>query len=240
MVEQNTPLNILTLGNFPTIHDLPVSPAFGVFTGHVQDTSTIESKTAAFRLRRDAYDGVTSLKVTMSILCKYEPAGRHQNVSDATQRQPIFSVAGELVMLKKSVCILCDVIKWSNPNQNTGNPKTSDNKQILKDKKRRNEDLEKLAKKFDKSPSNNSTQQESNETNGETQQESNKANEETQQELTNLNPVNKNAEAQNNSVKHNQTNNLHTRVEDYTEDQFSEENESVQQDAEIYESSSSP
>ncbi|CAG8831169.1 23755_t:CDS:1, partial [Gigaspora margarita] len=58
--------------------------------------------------------------------------------------------------------------------------------------------------------------------------------------LMNLNPVNKNAEAQNNSIKHNQTNNLHTLVEDYTEDQFSEETESVQQDAEIYESSSSP
>ncbi|CAG8809117.1 30535_t:CDS:1, partial [Gigaspora margarita] len=55
----------------------------------------------------------------------------------------------------------------------------------------------------------------------------------------NLNSVNKNAEAQNNSIKHNQTNNLHTRVEDYTEDQFSKETESVQQDAKIYESSSS-
>ncbi|CAG8540455.1 hypothetical protein C2G38_2044395 [Gigaspora rosea] len=95
MIEQNTSLNILILDNFPTIHDLPISPAFGVFTGHVQDASTIKGETAAFRLRRDAYDSVTSSKDMMSILCKYKPAGWHQNMSDTTQQQPIFSVAGE-------------------------------------------------------------------------------------------------------------------------------------------------
>ncbi|RIB10532.1 hypothetical protein C2G38_2205862 [Gigaspora rosea] len=112
IVEQNTPLNILTLGNFSTIYDLSISPAFGVFTGHVQDASTIE----------DAYDSVT--------LSKQENWLRQQNQYAS--------------------------FKWSNPKQNS--PKTSNNKQILKDKKYRNEDLKELAKKFDKSPSNNSTQ----------------------------------------------------------------------------------
>ncbi|CAG8830556.1 27102_t:CDS:2, partial [Gigaspora margarita] len=83
----------------------------------------------------------------------------------------------------------------------------------------------------------------SNEASGETQQESNKANRETQQELSRAkrlkSAMNNIKGTQNNSVKHNQTNNLHTQVEDYTEDQFSKKTENVQQDAEIYKSSSS-
>ncbi|RIB26483.1 hypothetical protein C2G38_2267160 [Gigaspora rosea] len=111
VVEQHTPLNIQTIGNFLTIHDLPVLPAYGIFTAHVQDKSTAEGDNAAFHLKRNAYDGVTSSQVTMSILCRYDPKGRHKNVSDATKRKPIFSVAEELITLKKSMCINCDVIE---------------------------------------------------------------------------------------------------------------------------------
>ncbi|CAG8672855.1 23616_t:CDS:2 [Gigaspora rosea] len=123
------------------MYDLPISPPFGIFTAPVQDPSTPEGDNAAFRLKRESYNGVTSSQVTMSVLCKYDPKGRHANVADATKCQPIISVASELVTLKKSVCVLSEVIEWTYPNQ--GNSKTSDDKSI-KDRKSRNEELEKL------------------------------------------------------------------------------------------------
>ncbi|CAG8486697.1 16118_t:CDS:2 [Racocetra fulgida] len=75
----------------------------------------------------------------MSILCKYDPKGHYANVADATKRQPIISVTSELVMMKRSTY----------PNQ--GNSKTSDDKSI-KDRKSRNEELEKLVEKFSPPP----------------------------------------------------------------------------------------
>ncbi|CAG8788917.1 15587_t:CDS:1, partial [Gigaspora rosea] len=110
----------------------------------IQDPSTPDDN-AAFRLKRESYNSVTVSQITMSVLYKYNPKGRHANVPDATKRQPIISVAGELVSLKRSVYVLYNVIEWTYLNQ--GNSKTRDNKSI-KDKKLRNEQLEKLEKKF--------------------------------------------------------------------------------------------
>ncbi|CAG8494870.1 10180_t:CDS:2 [Racocetra fulgida] len=132
MVEQNTPLHIQTVGNFPIVHNLSISPAFGVFTAHIQDESTTKGDTAAFRLK-----------------------------------------TGELVTLKKSMCILCDVIKWSYPSQSTS--KSDGNKQLSNDKKRRNEELEKLVEKFDQSLGKSSNYKGKNKANEEAQQEQDRA-----------------------------------------------------------------
>src|SRR5437764_9417912 len=48
-------------------------------------------------------------------MCKYNPAGRFSNVFDAAARRPIFSVGGEIIPLKKSLCILPEVIEWNYP-----------------------------------------------------------------------------------------------------------------------------
>ncbi|CAG8453972.1 16780_t:CDS:2 [Cetraspora pellucida] len=147
MIEQHTPLNVRTIEDFPTMYDLPVSPAFGVFTAPLQDPVTTNDDNAFFRLKRDSYNGVTSSKITMSVLCKYDPRGRHSNVADNIKRSPVISVAGELVTLKRSVCILGDVIEWTYPGQ--GNSSTSEDKAPAKNRKRRNEELEKLVEKFE-------------------------------------------------------------------------------------------
>ncbi|CAG8535268.1 5025_t:CDS:2 [Racocetra fulgida] len=124
-VAENTPLKLQTLEDYPSMYDLPISPPFGIFTASVQDPSTPEGDNAAFRLKRESYDGVTASQVTMSVLCKYNPKGRHANVADATKCQSIISVAG--------------------------NSKTADSKSI-KDRKSRNEQLEQLAEKFSPPP----------------------------------------------------------------------------------------
>ncbi|CAG8849573.1 7293_t:CDS:1, partial [Racocetra persica] len=54
--------------NFSIVHNLPISPAFGVFIAYIQDESITEGETAAFHLKRNAYDGIISFQVTMSIL----------------------------------------------------------------------------------------------------------------------------------------------------------------------------
>ena len=48
-------------------------------------------------------------------MCKYNPVGRFSNVSDAAARRPIFSVGGEIIPLKKSLCILPEFIEWNYP-----------------------------------------------------------------------------------------------------------------------------
>ncbi|CAG8574270.1 4920_t:CDS:2 [Dentiscutata erythropus] len=86
-LNQHTPLQIQTIDKFPTMYNLPVLPVFGIFTAQVQEPSTQD---------RD-YD--PNLK------------GRHTNIAEATKKLLIFSVTGELVTLKKSVCILYEVIE---------------------------------------------------------------------------------------------------------------------------------
>ncbi|CAG8487262.1 13423_t:CDS:2 [Racocetra fulgida] len=113
----------------------------------VQNLSTSDGENTFFRLKRDAYDSITASQVAMSVLCRYDLKGRYANVADATKRQPIISVAGELVTLKKSVCIVCDVIEWSYSNQETS--KTGEDNASMKNRRMRNEELEKLVEKLD-------------------------------------------------------------------------------------------
>ncbi|CAG8703388.1 7767_t:CDS:2, partial [Cetraspora pellucida] len=99
------------------MYDLPVSPAFSIFTAFLQDPVTIDNDDAFFYLKRDSYDGVILSKITMSVLYKYNPRGHHSNVADNLRRFPIVLVTGELVMLKRLVCILSNIIEWTYPNQ---------------------------------------------------------------------------------------------------------------------------
>ncbi|CAG8825398.1 22949_t:CDS:1, partial [Racocetra persica] len=71
MIEQNTPLNIQTIEDFPTAFDLPILLAFGVFMVTVQDPSTTDGETIFFYLKKDAYNGMMAFQVTMLVLCKY-------------------------------------------------------------------------------------------------------------------------------------------------------------------------
>lgn len=89
------------MNDFASMYDLLVSLAFGVFTASVQDSSILEGENVIFWLKREAYDGVIASRVMMLVMCKYDLKGRHANVADATEKHPIFSVAGKLVPLKK-------------------------------------------------------------------------------------------------------------------------------------------
>ncbi|CAG8534671.1 10278_t:CDS:2 [Racocetra fulgida] len=51
------------MNDYPTMYDLPVSFAFGVFIASIQDLST----------PNELYNGVTASQLTMSVLYKYEP-----------------------------------------------------------------------------------------------------------------------------------------------------------------------
>ncbi|CAG8761536.1 24878_t:CDS:2, partial [Racocetra persica] len=88
--------------DFPMAFNLPISPAFGIFTATIQDPSITDNKMIIFHLKRDAYDGITTFQVTMLVLCKYDPKGHHTNIAEATKCQPIISVTRKLVTLKKS------------------------------------------------------------------------------------------------------------------------------------------
>ncbi|CAG8855125.1 17301_t:CDS:2, partial [Gigaspora margarita] len=55
MINQYVPLNISSLGDKPSIYDLPITPAFGVFTTPIQDPIVIENSQEIFRLKRDNY-----------------------------------------------------------------------------------------------------------------------------------------------------------------------------------------
>ncbi|CAG8749862.1 2689_t:CDS:2, partial [Cetraspora pellucida] len=70
----------------------------------------------------DAYNNVTAFQVTMSVLYKYNSKGRYANIADATKHQPIISVTGD------------------------------DDNKMIKARKLRNEELEKLVEKFSSPP----------------------------------------------------------------------------------------
>ncbi|RIB21444.1 hypothetical protein C2G38_2243955 [Gigaspora rosea] len=186
---------------------------------HVQDESTAEGDTASFRLKRDAYDGVTSSQVTMSILCRYDPKGRHKNVSDATKHKPIFSVAGELITLKKSMCIDCDI-----------------------------RCTRKIGRKFDKSLNKTSTQKDSTETEKETHQEQDRAKRlrtAMNEVRADLNTNDEHSDTPNNPIEHNRTGEPSNdqsppRFENSTGDpHLDEEAESIR-DAEMHDNTDSP
>ncbi|CAG8482005.1 3318_t:CDS:2 [Racocetra fulgida] len=101
-----------------------------------------------FRLKSDAYDSVMASQIAMSVLCKYDPKGRHANVAEATK--------------------LCNVIEWSYPSQ--GSLKSGSDASTSKNRRFRNKELEKLAEKLDppnktfrkrKEPYNENAQEES-------------------------------------------------------------------------------
>ncbi|CAG8589040.1 17994_t:CDS:2 [Gigaspora rosea] len=224
-IEQNTPLHVQTMNEFASIYDLPVSPAFGIFTAAVQDPSTPEG----------------------------ENAGRHASVAEATEKHPIFSVVGELVTLKNNACILCDVVEWTYTNQ--GNSKTMGDKNPTKSRKTRNQELEKLADKFDTLLNKKRSRSEKNETVKDPLEESSSRanrlrsvvneirgyegdNDKTQRENRNETRNETHKEARNNVPEQpilveDSTNQRHTRVEDYYDDQYTNEEKSDNSDVEL-------
>ncbi|CAG8598659.1 660_t:CDS:2, partial [Gigaspora rosea] len=142
-INQYVPLNISTLGDDPTVYNLPVSSAFGIFTGPIQDPAITENGQGIFRLKRDVYNGVTGNQSPLSILCKYPLHNRFNNIVDATTHRPIFSVVGEIVPLTKSSFVLCETIEWNYPTS-SHNPQTSSmpNPQSNCNKHQRLKDLE--------------------------------------------------------------------------------------------------
>ncbi|RIB02258.1 hypothetical protein C2G38_2291960 [Gigaspora rosea] len=109
------PFKYFILGDEPSIYDLPIAPAFGVFTAPIQDPTVIKNGQGIFRLKKDVYNGVTTNQSSLSILCKYPLHNRQANIKEATTRHPIFSVGGELITLVKSAFILCEMIEWNYP-----------------------------------------------------------------------------------------------------------------------------
>lgn len=53
---QYVPLNISSLGDEPTIYDLPIAPAFGFFTAPIQDPAITENEQGIFCLKKDVYN----------------------------------------------------------------------------------------------------------------------------------------------------------------------------------------
>src|SRR5947209_9804798 len=97
----------------PNMYDLPVAPAFLVFTAPIQDPSRQQEKQAVFRLKKNVYNPMTSNQISTSIMCKYTPGGCYKHVPEATKNNNIFSVGGELVIVKKSIFILAEAIEWN-------------------------------------------------------------------------------------------------------------------------------
>ncbi|CAG8482428.1 44930_t:CDS:2 [Gigaspora margarita] len=152
-INQYVVLNIATLGDEPTAYDLPIAPAFGIFTAPIQDPAVSENNQGIFRLKREVYNGVTGKQSPLSVLCKYPLQTRHNNVAEATTRRPIFSVGGELVTLQKSAFILCETIEWNyipiTNHQSNSDPNAQSN---YANKRKRQEELERIAEKFNSHP----------------------------------------------------------------------------------------
>nr|CAG8569668.1 8605_t:CDS:2 [Entrophospora candida]CAG8631583.1 12883_t:CDS:2 [Entrophospora candida] len=150
---QYVPLNILTIDDQASKYDLPISSAFMIFTAPIHDIPIAEGgDKAIFRLKKDNYNTITSNHIPTSVICKYNPAGRFSSVKDAATRRPIFSVGGELIPLKKSICILPDVIEWNYPlpdNQQAQQMNERGNQLSSPSKRQRREELERTAQKFE-------------------------------------------------------------------------------------------
>ncbi|CAG8809394.1 23984_t:CDS:2, partial [Dentiscutata erythropus] len=104
MVFQSVSLQIKTLQNEPNIYDLPIAPAFGIFSTPVQDSSEPHGNSAIFRLKKGVYNSMNGKTTDLLVICKYNPnpKGRYSNVAKATHRQIVFSVA------ENSKSQLCD------------------------------------------------------------------------------------------------------------------------------------
>ncbi|CAG8709565.1 11138_t:CDS:2, partial [Racocetra fulgida] len=162
----------------------------------VQDPSTPDGDNAAFRLKRESYNSVTASQVTMSILCKYDPKGRHVNVADAMKHQSIISVAGELVLLKRSVY-----------------------------RKLRNKELEKLVEKFSPPPNKNQSRNITERVNDDPQEESSSRAKRLKLAIDEINEVkDKKAEDQQNAVVLTRSDEpSHAKVETDTDGLYSDE-----------------
>ncbi|CAG8541062.1 13991_t:CDS:2 [Cetraspora pellucida] len=75
-IAQHVPLNILTINDESTIYDLPIALAFGIFSAPIQDPSMPERNGAIFRLKKDVYNSLTSTTVPMAVVCKYNPQAK--------------------------------------------------------------------------------------------------------------------------------------------------------------------
>ena len=70
------------------------------------------------------------------------------NVYDAAARRPIFSVGGEIIPLKKSICILRDIIEWNYPlfdNQRTQKTNERGSQHSSPNKRQKRDELERIA-----------------------------------------------------------------------------------------------
>ncbi|CAG8759516.1 6514_t:CDS:2, partial [Racocetra persica] len=127
MIEQNTPLNIQMMEDFPTTFDLPYHQHLAF--------SQLQYKIPVPQMAKRPSFASNEMPMTVlwypKLLC---------------QCCPIILVARKLVILKKSVCIACEIIEWSYPGQ--GSSKSSEDAPLLKNKKSRNKELEKLAEKL--------------------------------------------------------------------------------------------
>ncbi|CAG8835819.1 34718_t:CDS:1, partial [Racocetra persica] len=111
-ISQSVSLQI-KIQNEPTIYDLPIAPAFRIFSAPVQDPSEPHGDSAIFRLKKGVYNSMNGKTTDLSVICKYNPKGRHSNVAEATHHQTIFSVAGELIFVEKSAFVLYEAIEWN-------------------------------------------------------------------------------------------------------------------------------
>lgn len=128
------------------MYNLPVAPAFGIFTAPIQGTSISQGSQVAFQLKKNVYNGMASRQIPKSVTCRYDPDVRHLYVRDATTQNVIFSVAGEIVTLETSIFILGEAIEWNYP-PNSKSQATSKGSQ--RNKRSKDEELEKIAEKFD-------------------------------------------------------------------------------------------
>ncbi|CAG8495583.1 6965_t:CDS:2 [Scutellospora calospora] len=83
IIAQNTLLNISTIEDKPSIYDLPISSAFGIFTAPIQDLSEPERNNAVFSLKREMYKNITSNQFLISILF----AGELVTLPDSKKRE---------------------------------------------------------------------------------------------------------------------------------------------------------
>lgn len=126
---------------------MPIAPVFGIFSAPIQDPSEPHEDEAIFHLKKEVYNSVSGKTTNMSVICKYDPRGRHSSVAEATNRRPIFSVAGELVFVKESVFVMCDSIEWNyktKENSESPNNKTK----YSKNKRARDEKLTNIVEKY--------------------------------------------------------------------------------------------
>ncbi|RIB03088.1 hypothetical protein C2G38_2226075 [Gigaspora rosea] len=94
-INQYVPLNISTLGDNPTVYDLPVSPAFGVFTAPIQDPAITENGQADATTRRPIFsvaEEIVPLTKSSFVLCEtikwnYPTSSHNPQTSSVTNPQ---------------------------------------------------------------------------------------------------------------------------------------------------------